>query len=711
MGHCNMIARFFSFLFFLIVSAAVSYCDINPRIQTIRSYGEINDIALDGDFIWCASTNGIIRWNTVDRSYSCFTVSDGLPSSEVTCIAVAKDGVVFAGTDSGLVFYDHDIWMTITIENGLPDNIITHINFDREGTLWIATPSALSYFKDYAWNTIECDASGSITSIAFAPDNSVWYSLDGHYIDKVGVVGLTGGKTVKYTLDDGLSHYDVNSIRFDANGVLWASCITGLSRFDGESWTSYDLHSRTLETIRDHSGRLWCATLGGLSVFENESWIAYPNGENAWLTSIALGDDGTIRAGTNRDGLYLFDGASWSALRADNAPLGNHINDITVSPKGDVWVTSGFLGVSCLKQGKWKFFTESEGIPSRFATCVKVDYYNNVWLGTSYGLSVYDGLSWDTFSGEDAPPVKNINTIETSEDGTVWVGLYGGVFSYDGESWTSYTTYDGLIDSFINVIETGPDGSLWASGLYYDPYGEKPRTWFGICRFNNGLWEAFTTESPRSTDVTALAPCADGSVWVGTSKGLYLFDGLNWEKFFSEDGLDKYSYISSLAVDREGLLWICTFYEIYTFDGSRFSMVAELSDYRYEISSIAFDEQNTAWVGTSNGILKISSLSTDVAVLTSSPAIIKIHGNYPNPFNRGTAVDFDLTSRERTNISIYNCLGQCVRTLFDGYYTAGGHTVRWDGMNDAGQELSSGVYLLLLKTGNMSAAHRMTLLK
>lgn len=197
---------------------------------------------------------------------------------------------------------------------------------------------------------------------------------------------------------------------------------------------------------------------------------------------------------------------------------------------------------------------------------------------------------------------------------------------------------------------------------------------------------------------------------MGTTKGLYLFDGVNWKKFSSEDGLEV-TYIAALGLDLNGVLWICSGSKVCTYDGSRFRTVAALGEYMVEITTITFDEQNIAWVGTDNGIYTIGIDSTEAVAVRQYPAALTVRGNHPNPFNQGTFIDFDLSLRERITAGIYNCLGQRVRTLAECYLPAGSHTLRWDGMNDTGDELSSGVYFLRIHSGRMAATHRMTLLR
>lgn len=95
----------------------------------------------------------------------------------------------------------------------------------------------------------------------------------------------------------------------------------------------------------------------------------------------------------------------------------------------------------------------------------------------------------------------------------------------------------------------------------------------------------------------------------------------------------------------------------------------------------------------------------------SLPCPDALIGNYPNPFNPDTAISFSLASSRDTRLVIYNALGQKVRVLADGMVTAGKHTIRWDGKNDAGQRVSSGVYYYKLSAGKFAEARKMVLVE
>lgn len=85
--------------------------------------------------------------------------------------------------------------------------------------------------------------------------------------------------------------------------------------------------------------------------------------------------------------------------------------------------------------------------------------------------------------------------------------------------------------------------------------------------------------------------------------------------------------------------------------------------------------------------------------------------NYPNPFNADTHIEFKLANAGHTTLKIYNTTGQLIRTLVDGHLEATLHKVRWDGRNEHGQLVSSGIYFYRLSSGKFAEMKKMSFLR
>ena len=93
------------------------------------------------------------------------------------------------------------------------------------------------------------------------------------------------------------------------------------------------------------------------------------------------------------------------------------------------------------------------------------------------------------------------------------------------------------------------------------------------------------------------------------------------------------------------------------------------------------------------------------------PSQYVLKQNYPNPFNPNTKIEFNIPMMEQVNISIYNLEGRLVKTLVDQVMNSGNHIVNWDGRNDIGSKVSTGMYIYQLKTNSVNMTRRMTFIK
>ena len=93
------------------------------------------------------------------------------------------------------------------------------------------------------------------------------------------------------------------------------------------------------------------------------------------------------------------------------------------------------------------------------------------------------------------------------------------------------------------------------------------------------------------------------------------------------------------------------------------------------------------------------------------PQTFVLSQNYPNPFNPATTIRFGLPQPTAVTLTIYNVLGQHVRTLIKAELLAGFHTVQWDGRSESGHPVSSGVYVYRLQAGTFIATHKLTLVR
>ena len=126
--------------------------------------------------------------------------------------------------------------------------------------------------------------------------------------------------------------------------------------------------------------------------------------------------------------------------------------------------------------------------------------------------------------------------------------------------------------------------------------------------------------------------------------------------------------------------------------------------------------------GNLQGTFYLDDVRLVTSAAASGTAVLEAHDetvpqefglgqNYPNPFNSGTIIRFALPAADEVDLALYNLAGQQVMRLAQGRRAAGSYTVRWDGRDEAGRELASGLYLYRLRAGDRVETRKLLLLR
>jgi len=114
---------------------------------------------------------------------------------------------------------------------------------------------------------------------------------------------------------------------------------------------------------------------------------------------------------------------------------------------------------------------------------------------------------------------------------------------------------------------------------------------------------------------------------------------------------------------------------------------------------------------STDAMLNENSQSLGAVEVAAVPTAFALDQNYPNPFNPTTTIRYAIPSNANVNLVIYNIQGQKIRTLVSSEQKAGYYQVVWDGRNEMGQTVSSGLYLYRVQAGSFVATQKMLMLK
>ncbi len=155
------------------------------------------------------------------------------------------------------------------------------------------------------------------------------------------------------------------------------------------------------------------------------------------------------------------------------------------------------------------------------------------------------------------------------------------------------------------------------------------------------------------------------------------------------------------------LIFDCKIFgQIYTVEGHIFAENEPVAN-----ASISFtDNSDTSKIYVCNsdtlGYYKIDIL-TSIGKLEVVPKNIELHQNYPNPFSRNTSINYSIKRTAETEIRIYDILGREIKRFIFGNQGRGYFGVNWDGTDNNGNIVTSGIYLYVLQNGNERVSKKM----
>ncbi|HSI91310.1 MAG TPA: two-component regulator propeller domain-containing protein [Adhaeribacter sp.] len=496
-------------------------------------------------------------------NFKTWSLEEGLPQSEVTSLAQDKNGYLWIGTMGGLSRFDGFRFYTLTTENGLNSNNTRALFLDRNNILWAGSISQglCRYDGKNFRNYGEEDGlpAGGIFSINQTPDGKIWlataHGLAYFHKDRFQLVNKQTGLPARPFTD----------ILVDKKGNLWlATTENGLYRFDGKTATHFTekdglVNNMVYTLFETKDGTLWAGNYGGISKLEGNRFVPFrPENKQGQFryTALAEGRTGSLFIGTDGGGLLRFN------------------------------------------ENKFTQFTEKNGLSSKHILTILYDREGNLWLGSmGGGLQRFSPNAFLHFPQNGDLPSGNITALARSQDNNIWLGtIDGGVARYDNHNFKWFTQIRGLAGNRINHLQTDRNGNLWLAS-------DK-----GISRFNGQEFRTFTEKDGLvNNQVNFSLPDTANRLWLATGNGLSVFDGQTFRNYRHPTNAEA-NVILSILKDRQQRYWLGTRAGIYEFRNGKFVMPPEVRKYGLrEIITIAQDRKNNLWFGSgTSGLLRYS---------------------------------------------------------------------------------------------------------
>ena len=687
--------------------------------------------------IWCISYSGLIHFDGMQWAMP------PLPSSisgyDLTTIAVDYDYNVWASAyRDGLLFYDGSTVHAYTYHNSkLPSRRVYSVAADPDGNILMGC-RGLTVKRGDTWNTFDCDI---IQTFAFDSTGLVWAACRNSIIcyDGSHIVELHNTTT---PLGQTNTIYD---IVVDNHDSIWITTLNGVYKYDPHfinifqpednltvyenselvlSWVSPGIRTLDIEYSHD-AGSTWFSIQSNIDTdTKGFSWTI-PAGllpEEYFTKEISVRITSSEQEEYHREVVLNLVSFMYHECFTSYPPTNSglpswSINTIMEDSRGVTWFAT-CEGLAGNYSDEWEnFFPQNSGLLSYTINDCAEDHDGNLWFATGQGLSRYDRNTWETWF-EDKPfqhvVVDGSGDVwsVTKEYGTIydeWRGIYRDiyyslVYRYDGISMRQQMTAAGDTLGHVSVFDVSPAGEPI---LYTDDM---------LMSYNGISWnEISSDDGVYPENPTSLTWDADGNLWTnsyGDAPGLFRHDGNSWTQYTVENSGLTDNNVTFIAADRNNRLWCSTPGDMCVYNGTAWKTY--LQEYGWPVGNVKkifIDRDNVKWFIQQSGVTRFDDSTVSVEDKTVKPGIIPVIGNYPNPFNVSTTVTFSLPSDCRVTVFIYTITGQAIRTLVSENLRTGTYNLTWDGRDDYGNTVSSGVYISRLKTRHYDVIGRMTLVK
>jgi diguanylate cyclase (GGDEF)-like protein len=528
----------------------------------------IRGLLVDGDVLWIATDKGVARLR--DGRIDAFGKDSGLPSLDTEALIRTQDDGLLVGTANGLARLAGDRFEQVPVPRELLgsriDDMVESPGLHGENALWIASYGAgMGVREGGKWSLLD-KSSGLPSNVevltkSVARDGSpaLWIGSEG------GLIRFEHGRFTLYDERSGLPIRLIWKVleTTSPGGVktLWLGTWGGgIVRLSPNFWTAFDA------TVGMPSGAVTSVLLS--------------KGDDDVETIWAGTSDGNLARFRGQ----RFESVEIPApLR--NAIIFSLLETRAADGSRTLWMASFAGGIGKLEHDRWTVLDPTGLTNQRVYHLLETkadDGSSVIWAGTDGGgLGRYEHEHWSFYHVADGLPSEIVTQIEqtTARDGTttLWASTRRGVARFDGKKWHATGKADGLLSDNISTLQatTDPDGLRWLWAGTFN--GGASRLALDDPHAQWQTWSIDTSPALPSDTVHSIAEDLTGRIYLCTTRGVArlkprhatpdnaaVFD---MELFTTEDGLPSSDCQQGAhVVDQDGRIWIGTAKGLAMFD-------------------------------------------------------------------------------------------------------------------------------------------------
>ncbi len=457
-----------------------------------------------------------------------------------------------------------------------------------------------------------------------------------------------------WTVENGLPQESVNAIAQTSDGYLWLATNSGLARFDGVHFRTFDkrntpeLKSNLISALcARRDGSLWIGTDGGgVTSFRDGVFASHTGLYNGTIFSLHETQDGAIWIGMQAGALSRIDPQGRTTTFSPREGMPAHGVSSIEDGEGETWIGTYDGGLVRLAGTAIRTYTVADGLPHDSVRALHRDRAGRLWIGTSSGLARFDNGRFIVCAMEEGAAIPLVRAIHEDAQGTLWLGTDHGLARVSGDRVSYFfTSRNGLSSDVVTAMLEDREGSLWIGSQG------------GLNRLRDTKFMSWTTrEGLPSDNVRTVFVDADGTVWLGTLEGLCRLQSGTLTAYTTKDGLST-NIVSAILRDRAGTLWIGTRGGgLNAMRDGRFTHLTARDGLASDAVRVLYEDRaGNLWIGTDGG-----GVSRYAA------------GRFTNfAINEGLSSNFIRAIRETSNGDLWiGTGGGGVDRLRDGHITA-----------------------------------------
>jgi ligand-binding sensor domain-containing protein len=343
-------------------------------------------------------SNEIIKINHIDTiRYS------NLPDSHHTVVYNDNSNNLWFGSRSkGIYKYKNSNWKKFQTGNcEMPYTGVEYLTIDKDDNKLMLSFNLITLFDNYKWDTVVGKTSPfGKSKNYFDSIGHLWIQTNGGFKEFSDTVWTLYNNIVTNYGIYPPSCYDLTT---DTNDYIYAATSDGLYFYNNSTWSKIPLPDTTFYQIVtqvefDNEGKLWVGFNGkGLAYYANNQWTTFGTTgvvNSSYIERIVIDKNNRIWFGTMDNGIISYDNGTWNHYTTTNSGLiSNMIWDMAVDTLGRLYIaTIDPSGISIYNDTSWSsltpynsFYPGAYGFPT-----IAIDKYQNLWITTENGLSVYN---------------------------------------------------------------------------------------------------------------------------------------------------------------------------------------------------------------------------------------------------------------------------------------------------------------------------------